>query len=159
LGSVASRLGLADVIEGAGIGEAVVGVTVEASGSIDLLTAGSSDRSASDLLSSPQAASVFRRLQDEYDLVIIDGPPLLTVAYSTTLVRFADQVLVVVLHGQEASSTQDLRHQLEMIGTPVLGYVYNYAPLRAEMALTASSFGSRTSVGSDDGPPETSSGA
>ena len=138
IGSVAPRLGLADVIGGgAKLGDAVVSVSMEGAGSVDLLASGGTDVAASDLLSSSNASAVFRDLSSDYDLVIIDGPPLLTVAYSTTLVRLADRALVVLAHGQDVGSAQDLRHQLDTIGTPVLGYVYNFAPLRVEMTSSS----------------------
>lgn len=138
IGSVAPRLGLADVIDGsATLDDAVVSVSMEGAGSVDLLASGATDVAASDLLSLSNASAVFRDLRSDYDLVIIDGPPLLTVAYSTTLVRHADRALVVLAHGQDVGSAQDLRHQLDMIGTPVLGYVYNFAPLRVEMTLSS----------------------
>lgn len=138
IGSVAPRLGLADVIQGGvSLADAVVSVSMEGAGSVDLLASGASNVSASDLLSLSSASALFSTLSNDYDLVLVDGPPLLTVAYSTTLVRLADRVLVVLAHGQDVGSAQDLRHQLDMIGTPVLGYVYNFAPLRAEMTLAA----------------------
>ncbi len=138
IGSVAPRLGLADVIQrAASLTDAVVSVSMEGAGSVDLLASGASNVSASDLLSLSAASALFGTLSRNYDLVIVDGPPLLTVAYSTTLVRLADRVLVVLAHGQDVGRAQDLRHQLDMIGTPVLGYVYNFAPLRAEMTLAS----------------------
>lgn len=140
IGSVAPRLGLADVIQGSStVQEAVVNVNMEGAGSVDLLSSGSSDVAAADLLSLPSTAGVFRDWSEHYDLILVDAPPVLTVAYSTTLVRLADRVLVVTAHGQDFSSAQELRYQLDLIGTPLLGYIYNFAPLRAEMTLVAGS--------------------
>jgi Mrp family chromosome partitioning ATPase/capsular polysaccharide biosynthesis protein len=140
IGTVAPRLGLADVVQGhATLADAVVGVNMEGAGSVDLLSAGAAVGGVSDLLSLPAAGSLFLRLSEHYDLVLVDGPPVLTVAYSTTLVRLAERVMVVLAHGQDFHSALDLRHQLDIIGIPVLGYVYNFAPLRAEMAVAGGS--------------------
>jgi Mrp family chromosome partitioning ATPase len=140
VGSVVPSLGLADVIQGeASLGEAVVAVDMEVSGSVDLLASGMSAVSAADLLSLPAAGGLFSGLPHHYDLVLIDAPPVLTVAYATTLIRLAERVVVVFAHGQELQGAQELRRQLETIGTPVLGYVYNFAPLRAEMTLAVGS--------------------
>jgi len=140
IGSVAPRHGLADLIQAsATLDEAVVSVNMEGAGSVDLLSSGTPDVAAADLLSLPSVAEVFRHWGDHYDLILVDTPPILSVAYSTSLVRLADRVIVVTAHGQEYSSTQDLRYQLDMIGTPQLGYIYNFAPLRAEMTLVAGS--------------------
>ncbi len=140
IGSVAPRHGLADLIQAeTTLEEAIVSVNMEGAGSVDLLSSGTPDVAAADLLSLPSVADVFRRWGEEYDLILVDAPPILSVAYSTSLVRLADRVIVVTSHGHDYSSTQDLRYQLDMIGTPQLGYIYNFGPLRAEMTLVAGS--------------------
>jgi Mrp family chromosome partitioning ATPase len=140
IGSVAPRHGLADLINGqTTLDEATVNVNMEGAGSVDLLSSGTPDVAAADLLSLPSVADVFRDWAERYDLILIDAPPILSVAYSTSLVRLADRVVAVTSHGHDYSSTQDLRYQLDMIGTPQLGYIYNFAPLRPEMALVAGS--------------------
>ncbi|MDJ0952881.1 MAG: AAA family ATPase [Acidimicrobiia bacterium] len=140
IGSVAPRHGLADLIEGeTSLEEATVSVNMEGAGSVDLLSSGTPDLAAADLLSLPAVADVFREWGERYDLILVDAPPILSVAYSTSLIRLADRVIVVTSHGHDYSSTQDLRYQLDMIGTPQLGYIYNFAPLRAEMTLVAGS--------------------
>jgi tyrosine-protein kinase Etk/Wzc len=140
IGSVAPRHGLADLIQGATtLEEATVSVNMEGAGSVDLLSSGTPDVAAADLLSLPSVADVVSELAGHYDLVLVDAPPILSVAYSTSLVRLADRVVVVTSHGHDYASTQDLRYQLDMIGTPQLGYIYNFAPLRAEMTLVAGS--------------------
>ncbi|MGA9597148.1 MAG: AAA family ATPase [Acidimicrobiia bacterium] len=140
IGSVAPRHGLADLIQGkTSLEDATVSVNMEGAGSVDLLSSGTPDVAAADLLSLPSVARVFREWGEQYDLILVDAPPILSVAYSTSLVRLADRVIVVTAHGHDYSSTQDLRYQLDMIGTPMLGYIYNFAPLRAEMTLVAGS--------------------
>ncbi len=140
IGSVAPRHGLADLIQRATtLEEATVSVNMEGAGSVDLLSSGTPDVAAADLLSLPSVADVFRQWGEQYDLILVDAPPILSVAYSTSLVRLADRVIVVTSHGHDYNSTQDLRYQLDMIGTPSLGYIYNFAPLRAEMTLVAGS--------------------
>ncbi len=140
IGSVAPRHGLADLIQGKiSLDEATVSVDMEGAGSVDLLSSGTPDVAAADLLSLPSVARVISDWGEQYDLILVDAPPILSVAYSTSLVRLADRVIVVTAHGHDYSSTQDLRYQLDMIGTPSLGYIYNFAPLRAEMTLVAGS--------------------
>jgi Mrp family chromosome partitioning ATPase len=143
-GSVMPPYGLTDVVRGAvTLEEAVETVSMEHAGSVDLLSGGTQDGRPGDLISSPATAALFAHLTEVYDLVLIDGPPLLQVAYSTTLVRLADRALVVVSHGQDIHGAEDLKRSMDMIGTPMLGYVYNQAPLRREMALRAGSLANR----------------
>lgn len=143
-GSVLPSHGLTDVVRGAvPLEEAVVTVSMEHAGSVDLLSGGTQDGRPGDIISSPATAALFKDLAEAYDLVLIDGPPLLQVAYSTTLVRLADRALVIVSHGQDIHGVEDLKGSIDMIGTPMLGYVYNQAPLRREMALRAGSLANR----------------
>ncbi len=140
VGSETPRRGLSDVVRGAvSIEDAVVSVSMEQAGSVDLLARGSQDGRPSDFISSDVTAALFAHLAEAYDLVLIDAPPLLQVAYATTLVRLSDRALVVISHGQDYHGVEDLRRSIEMIGTPMIGYVYNQAPLRREMALRAGS--------------------
>nr|MDJ0923838.1 hypothetical protein [Acidimicrobiia bacterium] len=112
--------------------------------------------SAADLLSLPATGGLFGGLSHHYDLVLIDAPPVLSVAYSTTLVRLAERVVVVLAHGQDLHGAQDLGHQLDMIGTQVLGYIYNFAPLRAEMTIAVGSAGDYRREAPDDVEAEVS---
>lgn len=143
-GSMLPSYGLTDVIRGsADLADAVVEVSMEHAGSVDLLSGGTMGGRPGDLISSPATAELLEHLAKTYDLVLIDGPPLLQVAYSTTLVRLVDRALVVISHGQDYPGVEDLKRSVDMIGTPMLGYVYNQAPLRREMALRAGSLASR----------------
>lgn len=139
-GSETPRHGLFDVISGAvSLEQAVVTVSMEQAGSVDLLSRGTQDGRLSDFISSDVTAALFAHLGESYDLVLIDAPPLLQVAYATTLARLSDRALVVISHGQDYHGAEDLKRSIDMIGTPMIGYVYNQAPLRREMALRAGS--------------------
>jgi hypothetical protein len=48
-------------------------------------------------------------------------------------------LLVVVAHGTPAKELEELTSRLELIGTPVAGYLYNMSPLRSEMTATEGS--------------------
>jgi len=71
--------------------------------------------------------------------VLLDAPPILQVAYSSTVAGMVDKILVVVRHHGPAAELEDLQDRLEFIGTPTIGYVYNLAPLRYEMTRTEGS--------------------
>ena len=73
-------------------------------------------------------------MQDYYDLVLIDAPSLLEVAYVSTLVGMVDKVLIVVAHDSSVLDVKELQDRLDLIGTPTAGYVYNFAPLRTEFS-------------------------
>jgi tyrosine-protein kinase Etk/Wzc len=126
--------GLTDVITGEiSLAEAVQQVELTLDSRFDLLTRGQVPVSATDLLRSEEAARFFAAITAEYDLVLIDTPPLLRVAYSSILARHADRVLVVVPHLGLTPAVEEVRDRLGLVGTPIAGYVYNKAPLEADM--------------------------
>jgi capsular exopolysaccharide synthesis family protein len=143
-GSEEPERGLTDVIRGdAALEDAIVTASMEEIATVDLLSRGSQVGRASDFMSSERAAALFAHLGEIYDLVLIDAPPVLQVAYATTLVRLADRALIVVSHGQDYHGAEELKRSIDLIGSPMIGYVYNQAPLRRELALRASTLAHR----------------
>lgn len=107
--------------------------------SLDLMPRGTRPTLAAAALTASTAAELFSELAHEYDLVLIDGPPLLQVAYSSTLAELAQGLIVVVEHESPYSELADLRRRLDLVERPILGYVYNRSPLRREMTMTQGS--------------------
>jgi Mrp family chromosome partitioning ATPase/uncharacterized protein involved in exopolysaccharide biosynthesis len=134
VGSAPPLMGLTDVAAGSvPLSDAVVRVSRAETESVSLLTRGTIDVRASDFFASPDTERLMDGITRHFDLVLIDAPPLLRVAYSSTLVGLADRGLVVVRHDSDVRAAEELRHQLDLIDTPLVGYVYNEAPLRTEM--------------------------
>jgi Mrp family chromosome partitioning ATPase len=106
---------------------------------VGLLSRGRLPSIAADTLRSSGARDLFKNIGQSYDLVFVDAPPLLQVAYSSTLATYADTLMVVVGHGTPARELEELNARLELIGTPVAGYLYNKSPLRAQMTATGGS--------------------
>jgi Mrp family chromosome partitioning ATPase/uncharacterized protein involved in exopolysaccharide biosynthesis len=140
VGSDAPLVGMTDVTVGnVSLQNAVVNISHDGTGSIHLLSRGTVSLQAPDFFASADTEALFTSLSEIYDLVIIDSPPLLRVAYATTLARLADRAMVVVAHGENTHSIEELREQMDLVGIPSLGYVYNFAPLRSEMTTSAGS--------------------
>jgi Mrp family chromosome partitioning ATPase len=140
LGDVLPGLGMTNVTAGSvTVPDVVVHIPQDGPGSVDLLTRGSVSVSAPDFFSAAGTAALFQSLAKVYDLVIIDAPPLLRVAYASTLARLADRAMVVIAHGEDTHAAEELRDQMELVGILPIGYVYNFAPLRAEMTVSAGS--------------------
>jgi len=134
VGSAPPLMGLTDVAAGSvPLSDAVVRVSRAETESVSLLTRGTIDVRATDFFASPDTERLMDGIMRHFDLVLIDAPPLLRVAYSSTLVGLADRGLVVVRHDSDVRAAEELRHQLDLIDTPLVGYVYNEAPLRTEM--------------------------
>jgi Mrp family chromosome partitioning ATPase/capsular polysaccharide biosynthesis protein len=141
LGENHTRLpGMTDVIEGAATRtEAVHEVDLGNDAVLSVMPRGTRPSLASSVFESGKSRSLFLQLIKTYDLVLIDGPPLLQVAYASVIARLAQGLVVVVGHGGRQSEIVDLRDRLGLIGTPILGYVYNRSPLRREMTMSEGS--------------------
>jgi Mrp family chromosome partitioning ATPase len=126
--------GLTDVIAGEAtldeIGQEIQGAP---GGSITLFKRGTHGTRIPEFFASTQAANLIREIQDRFELVLIDAPPVLRLAHSGTVVRLADRVMIVVGHRSDIAVAEELQRYLSVLGVPVLGYVYNFAPLRREM--------------------------
>ncbi len=124
--------GLIQLLEDtASLNEVLRPIEFEGGASIDVLPGGLADHSVGDLFNSARAATVFAELKRLYDLVIVDTAPVLQVAYTSTLLKHVDQVLVAVAHGSNVARLEELDERLGFLGVTVAGYIYTKAPLRA----------------------------
>lgn len=145
------HVGLAEVIAGEmSLQSAARTVELSFELRLDLLTRGRIPLSATDLLRSKEAEAFFSSVADNYDLVVIDSPPLLRVAYATILCRHSDRAVVVVPHGSDADTLESLSDRLGMVGTDVTGYVYNRAPLDHDQGIYGGSLQDVVGTGPED---------
>ncbi|HEY2277126.1 MAG TPA: polysaccharide biosynthesis tyrosine autokinase [Streptosporangiaceae bacterium] len=79
-----------------------------------------------ELLSGERMRDVFAALEQQFDLVLIDSPPVLPVSDAVILTAYADAVLLVVAAGQ--TRRNELKRTVEKLtqtNAPVLGMVLN----------------------------------
>lgn len=127
-------VGLIDVVEaGVPFEEAITKVPIGSELSFSLMCRGNRPAIAANLLSSKEAAGVFDKAKNDYDVVFVDAPPLLQVAYASTIANHVDALVVIVSHGSNVRELEELVNRLKLIDTPVIGYVYNRSPLRKAM--------------------------
>src|ERR1035437_267429 len=125
--NVSNAWGLSDLLDGTkppeGL-EAMVAGTVYRD--LYVLPAGSAASSISNLLHSPRALDLLQRMRREFDMVIIDTPPMLQMPDARVLGRLADAVILVV---RSASTTKETvaaaGQRLAEDGTRLLGTVLN----------------------------------
>jgi len=117
--------GLADLI----VNNSELAVSAKQSKDIDnlwVLTSGSVPSNPSELLGSSRMKTLVEQMKKEYEYVIFDTPPLISVSDSAILASQADGIIMVVrpgkVKGEIGRRTKEL---LERIGTPVLGCVFN----------------------------------
>ena len=76
-----------------------------------------------------KAASFFlAEAKARYDIVLIDSPALLRVADATGLVAASDGVITVLSPSQLIPDHREMLDRLTLIGSDIVGYIYNRAP-------------------------------
>jgi len=91
-----------------------------------LLPGGSCGVTPSNLFYSPQMLMLLKRLRTEFDMILIDAPPMIHLADARVLGRLADGVILVIRAGQTTTeSALFARQRFAEDGTRVLGTVLN----------------------------------
>ena len=120
---LAGRRTLADCVQPSPLHEAA---SVLGRGPAGLLVTGAARfKAASALLAEAKAS---------FDLVLIDSPALLEVTGAIELVSAADAAITVLGHDEPIRDHTTMADRLNLIGTKVIGYIYNQAPARATFA-------------------------
>jgi len=99
---------------------------------LHFLASGAKPPNPTEILQSRVTHDLIRDLCDSYDMVIIDGPPLLPVADASVLSTIADGVILVVQHGKTTrDAVADAITRLDQVGGRLFGIVVNMIPKRA----------------------------
>ncbi len=140
LGEEQPAAGITEVVAGiVPLEEAVRQIVVTDDRSLHLLWRGRQPVEAANFFRTEDTQRFFTEVKEQFDLVIIDGPPLLQVAYASTLVRYVDAVVAIVAHNSRVGELEEVADRLHFIETPAIGYIYTKAPLRAEMTASEGS--------------------
>jgi Mrp family chromosome partitioning ATPase/uncharacterized protein involved in exopolysaccharide biosynthesis len=140
LGDIRLGPGLPELLTGdARIEEAVSQVVLTGDVTVDLIGRGTRPVVAPDFFGDRHLPELMDRLAERYDRIIIDAPPLMQVAYASSVARLAEAAVVVVAHTASFHTAEELRNRLQLLEANVIGYIYNRAPLRMEMMESAGS--------------------
>jgi polysaccharide biosynthesis transport protein len=93
-------------------------------GVLHLLPAGTLPPSPTDSLEDERVAGVLEQLADEFDIVLVDAPPLLAFGDAMLLSAHVDAMFTVVrLNVVQRPTLQELGRQLQNCRAPMLGFV------------------------------------
>lgn len=93
---------------------------------LDILTRGQVPPNPSELLMHPRFAELMEWASKEYDLVIVDTPPVLAVTDPSIVGAFAGTTLMVARYGQNTIKEIDVaRNRFEQSGIEVKGVIFN----------------------------------
>jgi tyrosine-protein kinase Etk/Wzc len=107
---------------------------IKASGveNLDVITRGQVPPNPSELLMHPRLADFFEWASSEYDLVIIDTPPVLAVTDPSIVGALAGTTLMVGRFGQNTVKEIEVaRNRFEMAGVEVKGFILNAVEKKA----------------------------
>jgi capsular exopolysaccharide synthesis family protein len=117
--------GLVNVLSGASEVAEVV-VSIDTGGSLHLLPAGMSGLDAGRVLHGPELGQILEHLRQEFELILIDTPPVLPVADALTVGQWVDGSLIAVR--SDTSRFNFVGRATRMLASariPVLGVVVN----------------------------------
>ncbi len=99
---------------------------IDLGGDLHFLPAGETGRRSAALLSMPELPELLRQWATEYDIVIVDTPPVLALADAYNIGRHADGVMLVVESGETSvPEVQKVLTNFATTGMPLLGVVVN----------------------------------
>lgn len=118
---ISNLRGLTDLL----IGQAKKVETFKFNG-VDVISSGTLPPNPSELLDSVKMRELLEKWEEDYDLVILDSPPFLSVSDSSILANEVGETLIVVSYGETTrnmiSQTMDL---LKRLSIKTLGFVMN----------------------------------
>jgi Mrp family chromosome partitioning ATPase len=94
-----------------------------ADGVLDFLPCGTIPPAADEFLENPRVEAVLKEIAADYDVVLVDAPPLLAVGDAQTLSAIVDGMIVVSQLGAHRRQLQELARQLPNYRADVLGFV------------------------------------
>jgi capsular exopolysaccharide synthesis family protein len=125
-----SAVGLTTVLVGSA--EIKQAIQVHEASGLHLLASGSKPPNPTEILQSRVTHDLILELQEMYDMVIIDAPPLLPVADAAVLATVADGAIVVTRHGHTTREQLEAAvSRLDRVGGRLFGVVLNMVKRRA----------------------------
>jgi capsular exopolysaccharide synthesis family protein len=130
------RFGLAELLGGRAVAEQIVEqIGTWSSGSLHVIASGALDGVPAELLGSTHTHRLLEWARSAYDIVVVDTPPVISVADATVLAPQVDGVVLVVRAGSTARAALVFTvEQLRIVRAPMLGSVLNDVDLRRDAA-------------------------
>jgi Mrp family chromosome partitioning ATPase/capsular polysaccharide biosynthesis protein len=95
----------------------------KADGVLHFLPCGTIPPAADEFLENPRVEAVLKEIAGDYDVVLVDAPPLLAVGDPQTLSAIVDGMIIVSHLGAHRRQLQELARQLPNYRADVLGFV------------------------------------
>ncbi len=128
-GAGLSSVGLTDLLGGLATEQSAIrSVKLPDGPSMSFISCGQTVDHASSLLRSTTSRSVLSKLQERFDVVLVDAAPMMDRAEGSALASVADGVVMVVPSGTASSDLLALRRRLDVLRAPLVGVIYDADP-------------------------------
>ena len=102
---------------------------------LDMITSGDIPPNPSELIGSQRMKDFLDDCRQEYDYIVVDLPPVLSVADTLAVSKFIDGVVIVVRHNNaKRRDVVETIRQLEFANAKVVGFVYNKIESRSKIS-------------------------
>jgi Mrp family chromosome partitioning ATPase len=91
---------------------------------LDILTVGRSVNADEDSVNERWFGPAFEQAIDDYELVVVDSPPLLAVADTTTIAGYTDAIVLIIREGSGHDELERVQQRLRFVRQRLAGYVY-----------------------------------
>lgn len=111
--SVENDLGLSELLKEPELSDEAIARAIRSTDvpGLSVMTSGTPALSAANLLHSPNLGVLFAKLKQQYDMILIDTPPMLQMADARLVGRFADAVVLVARAGHTTRDAILAAHQ------------------------------------------------
>lgn len=99
---------------------------IEGFDSLDVVPCGVIPPNPAELLGSQQLETFIKSIEDQYDYIIFDTPPVSLVADTSVLSRMLDGIVMVITYGRTVKETATFaKESLESVNAKIIGCVFN----------------------------------
>lgn len=110
---------------------------------LDIITSGPVPPNPSELLSSSKMAQLLSDMKNYYDMIIVDSPPILSVADAQILSKYTDGTVIVTdVKNNNMHRLKEAQQLLEKTDTNILGVVLNNVKMKKESKNNYNYYGS-----------------
>lgn len=100
---------------------------------LDIITSGPLPPNPAELLGSDRIQAFITEAREKYDIIIIDTPPVLSVADATVLTKVVDGVVLVVASNEtKIDDLKKAKKKLDQVGAKVLGTLLSKANFKGK---------------------------
>ncbi|MBC1457759.1 CpsD/CapB family tyrosine-protein kinase [Listeria newyorkensis] len=126
---LSNAVGFCDVLKGEyKLSECIKDIGVEG---LDILTSGLVDGSSGSVFDAPKLKKFIMGVKQNYDLIIIDTPPVLLVPEVKTILNHSDATLFVVKYDEVRKEEVERTNQvLKQVSATCLGIIFNCVKVR-----------------------------